>query len=492
MRQLDINDKVNSRAKTVVVQFGEGGFLRAFADHMIDIANEKGVFSGGVAIIKPIRRGNLDAFNRQDSAYTVILRGLQNGTKFVERRIISAVNQCIDPFTDYDAFMRLAENPDLRFIISNTTEAGIVFSETDKYETKPADSFPGKLTQFLYARYKHFSGDNERGFIILPTELIEQNGAKLKECVSKLLDLWGMESGFKAWLDAACIFCSCLVDRLVSGYPAAEIGELEAELGYRDDLLVVGETFGLWVIESDRCEEVARAFPLAEAGMPLVFTKNLRPYHERKVRILNGTHTSMVLAAYLSGLDTVGEAISSKTMRPFIERCIHDEIAPTVPLVAREVLAFADSVLERFANPFLRHELLSISLNSVSKWRTRVLPSLKDNLTARGILPPCLTFSLAVLAAFYRSSIRGDACLIGKRGDDTYPIRDDADVLDFFAANAAAPAAELVYALLSSKAFWGEDLTLLRDMTARVTAYLEDIERHGITQAISRVMGDRA
>jgi len=472
-----------------VAQFGEGNFLRAFADYMIDVANEQGVFDGSVAIIKPIPFGSLDAFRRQGNAYTVILRGLQGGQKVVEHRVVNAVSEVIDPFANYEAYLNLAQRPELRFVISNTTDAGIVYDETDRFETKPANSFPGKLTQFLYARYTQFDGALDKGLILLPVELIDQNGAKLKQCVERLIDLWQLPPAFLQWVDTACIFCNCLVDRIVSGYPAAEAEALERDLlGYRDALLVVGEPFGLWVIESDRQAEVQEAFPLDRAGMPVVFTDDLRPYRERKVRILNGAHTSTVLGAFLAGLNTVGEAMANPAMRAFMEQCIYREIAPTVPLPADEVKAFADSVMERFENPFIRHELLSISLNSVSKWKTRILSTLKDSLAANGVLPPCLTFSLAALIAFYRSGERGEGCLVGKRGAETYPIRDDAQVLDFFAAHADEPASVLVPAFLGNVAFWGEDLNALGDMTARVTKYLETIEQEGMTAAMQALV----
>jgi len=476
----------------VVAQFGEGNFLRAFADYMIDVANEQGVFDGGVAVIKPIAHGSLDAFERQDRAYTVILRGLRDGQKTVEHRVVSAITQVNDPFADYESFLQIARGESLRLLVSNTTEAGITYDENDRFDRHPANSFPGKLTQFLYARYKHFSGSPQRGLIILPAELIDQNGTKLHECVLKLITLWKLPGAFAKWVNQSCIFCNCLVDRIVSGYPAEEAETIERDLlGYRDDLMVVGEPFGLWVIASPLHEEVQAVFPLDRAGQPVIFTNDLRPYRERKVRLLNGAHTSTVLAAYLMGLDTVGQAMANPSVRAFIERALYKEISPTVPLPPDEVRAFADSVIERFENPFLHHKLLSIALNSVSKWKARVLPSLKDSLAATGEVPVCLSFSLAALAAFYRSGERGDGCLIGKRGeqrDQAYEIRDDADVLDFFAGNSKLPAAELAVALLSNTGFWGEDLTALLGMTNRVSAYLEAIENHGMAAAIKTLI----
>jgi len=456
---------------------------------MIDIANEQGIFDGGVAIIKPTPSGSLEAFEQQDCAYTVIQRGLIDGEKMEAHRVISAITQVINPFSAYDKFLDLAKSEDLRFVISNTTEAGIAFDETDQFDRKPANSFPGKLTQFLYARYTHFSGAMERGLIMIPTELIEDNGAKLHDCVNKLIALWNLPAQFAAWVEEACIFCNTLVDRIVSGYPADEAEALEQNLlGYRDDLMVVSEPFGLWVIESPRIEKVQRAFPLDRAGMPVVFTDNLRPYREQKVRILNGAHTSTVLAAYQVGLDIVSEAMADQTIRAFLEQVVYREIVPTVPLPADQVRGFADSVMERFENPFLRHLLLNIALNSVSKWKTRILPSLKDSFAATGTLPPCLTFSLAALAGFYRSTEQGDGCLMGRRGGEAYAIRDDAQVLDFFAAHAPKPTAEFVQALLGNTAFWGEDLNNLGNMTTLVTNYCQNIEEFGMRRALEAVI----
>ncbi|MCL2588335.1 MAG: tagaturonate reductase [Oscillospiraceae bacterium] len=488
MRQLNAQD-TRPPQQTTVAQFGEGVFLRGFADYMIDVANEQGVFDGGVAVIKPRPFGSLDKYEIQDRAYTVILRGVVDGERFVEHRVVSAITQAIHPYSDYNSFLDLAKTDTLRFVISNTTEAGVVYDETDAFEHKPANSFPGKLTQLLYARYKHFHGAADRGLIVLPLELLEDNGAKLRDCVMKLITLWKLPAEFAAWVDEACIFCNTLVDRIVSGYPTDEAEALERDLlGYKDELMVVGEPFGLWVIESPRYQEIQREFPLDKAGMPLVFTDNQRPYRERKVRILNGAHTSTVPAAFFCGLDIVSEAMADPTLRAFMERAVYQELAPTVPLPADEVRAFADSVMERFENPFIRHALLSICLNSVAKWKARILPSLKDSLAATGKLPTCLTFSFAALATFYRSAEQGENCLIGKRGGETYEIRDDAQVLSFFAEHAALPHADFAKALLGNTAFWGEDLNKLGDMTQQIATHLEAIEKNGMRQTLEALL----
>lgn len=476
------------KRKTIVAQFGEGNFLRAFVDYMIDIANERGVFDGGVSIIKPIAFGSLDNFIKQDCAYTVILRGVMDGKKYVEKRIISSVNEIVNPFLDYNSYINLAKRDELRFIVSNTTEAGIAYDSSDKFERKPANSYPGKLVQFLYARFNQFQGDPDKGLIILPVELIEANGKKLRECVLKLIDLWVLPEAFANWVKSSCTFCSTLVDRIVTGYPKEEAAELENQLGYRDELMVTAEPFGLWVIESNDPEKIQKALPFDEAGLPVVFTQNLTPYRDRKVRILNGAHTSTVLGAYLVGLDTVGQCMSNQVIRRFMEKAVFDEIVPTVKLPESEVLDFANSVMERFENPFIQHALLSISLNSVSKWKARVLPSLKDYFNKNAKLPPCLTFSLASLIAFYRTSERGDSCLIGKRASNTYEIHDDAAILDFFAEYADKETPQLVHLFLSRRRFWGEDLRKLGNMSSQIVDYLNCIEEHGMLHAINQVI----
>ena len=487
MRQLGKQDK-NTPQKTVVAQFGEGNFLRAFADYMIDIANEQGIFEGGVAVIKPIPFGSFAQFEKQDNTFTVILRGMVEGEQTVSHRIVSAITETIDPFTDYANFLRLAQSEDLQFVISNTTEAGIVYDETDKFDQKPANSFPGKLVQFLFARYEHFKGAPDRGLIILPVELIDANGTKLEDCVSKLITLWNLPAEFALWVKETCLFCNTLVDRIVSGYPAEEAEALERDLlGYKDSLMVVGEPFGIWVIGHPRYKEVEEKFPLHRAGQPLIFTDDYRPYRERKVRILNGAHTSITPVAFLAGKDIISDAMADKSIRAFIEKEIYTEIVPVVPIPVTD--AEVSEFIERFENPFIRHELLSVLLNSVSKWRARILQSVKDSFAKTGELPPCLTFSLAALAACYRRGTeRGEGCLIGQREGKPFPIRDDAHVLDFFFERAAEPVETFVPAFLGNTAFWGEDLNAMGDMTARITKYLSAIETDGMYKALELVI----
>lgn len=467
-----------------IAQFGEGNFLRAFADWMVDIANEKGCFDGDVAVIKPIAGGSLEAFVRQDGYYTVCLRGVQGGKVVDESRIVTCVRQFVDPYADFPAFLRLAAEPELRFVISNTTEAGIAYNGSDSFSDAPPASYPAKLTRFLYERFCAFGGAAGKGLIILPVELIEDNGGALSRCVFRCAEDWELPDGFRRWLEESCTFCSTLVDRIVTGRPSG-LSELCEKLGYWDDLADIAEPFGLWVIESRR--DISGEFPLDRAGLPVIFTADQRPYRERKVRILNGAHTSTVLAAFLAGSDTVRSCMAKPMLRAFMEHAVMKEIVPTVPLPRPEAEAFAQAVFERFANPFVRHELLSISLNSVSKWKARVLPPLRDFLAANGALPPLLTFSFAALLAFYTGK-QMDSGYCGERGGEPYPIRDGAEETAFFSEASGRPAAEYVRDACARADFWGMDLSALPGFAQAVTEDLCSVRQNGMEAAVAALL----
>ncbi len=457
-----------------IMQFGEGNFLRSFFDYMIDIANEKGVFSGDVAIVKPISFGSLEAFCEQNNLYTVLMRGKENGKTVDKSRVITSVQRVLDAKEDYDAWLSLSHESDLRFIVSNTTEAGITLDRNDSFDGLPA-TYPGKLTKWLYERYKFFGGANDAGVIVLPVELIEDNGKKLKQCVLSLCDVWKLPQDFMDWLENACVFCTTLVDRIVTGFPKNDAEEIYKTLGYTDKLLSVAEPFALWVIESEK--DISEELPLHKAGLPVIFTNNQKPYRERKVRVLNGAHTASVLAGYLAGETIVRDMMQDETLGAFVRRVVKDEIVPCVPLPTDEVMAFAESVFERFENPFIDHELLSISLNSVSKWRARVLPTFRDYVKKVGKNPPLITFSLAALLAFYSSEDLREDGLHAHRGNTDYVVRDDAAVLRFFAENSGKCPKDFVNAALSNTDFFGEDLTKYEGLADAVTAHLANIKR---------------
>jgi len=468
-------------------QFGEGNFLRAFVDHMLDIANEKGIFGGSVAVIKPTSRGNLDKFRQQDCLYTVILRGRENGGVVNESRIVTCIDHAVSPYEHPECLRELAQTESLEFIISNTTEAGIALTGEEKLSDQPCMSFPGKLAQLLYERFRYFRGDRGKGVVVLPVELIEKNGEKLKKYILELAGKWKLEADFADWINQGCVFANTLVDRIVTGFPAAEAEALYERLGYEDSLLAVGEPFGLWVIESEHPEDLQKRLPLDEIGLPVIYTRDLTPYRERKVRILNGAHTSSVLAAYLAGEEIVRGMMHNPITRAYLDRAVYEELLPTVKLPEQEVRAFAQAVMERFDNPFIDHRLLDISLNSVSKWRARVLPSLKDTVKAAGRLPRCLAFSFAALIAFYTPVSREENQLAGQRNGAAYPIRDDRAVLDFFWENRERIyTEEFVRDLCARTDFWGEDLNEIAGLAETAAGWLRVIKDEGMKAALLR------
>lgn len=470
-----------------VLQFGEGNFLRAFADYAIDIANEENDFQGSIAIIIP-RSGKTNRFANQEHLYTVCLRGQKDGATYIENRVITSIHTVLSARDEYDQFIKLAYVPSLEFVISNTTEAGIVFDVTDRFDACPPVTFPGKLTKFLYERFLHFHGDETKGLIILPTELNDHNGKLLAQCVKQYGEQWQLGEAFNNWLQVACQFIDTLVDRIVTGYPGATITSFQEELGYEDSLLTQAEPFSLWVIGNP---DLSSRFPIHSSKFQAVFTDNIKAFKEQKVRILNGAHTSMVLGAYLAGLDYVGQCMSDAVIRKQLDQTVFGEIVPTVHLPREKSEAFAKAVYERFENPFVKHALLSISLNSVSKWRARILPTLKDSLAATGTLPKWLTFSLAALLAFYRSTESGTDCLIGTRVNNTYEIHDDDTVLQVFQENSDWNTPDYVRRILSYKTFWGEDLTAIPHMSETVTSHLEKMAQDGV-KAYIEALGNQA
>ena len=379
-----------------VIQFGEGGFLRGFADWMIFKMNQTTNFNGSVAVVQPIQNGLCDVLTAQNCNYTHIIRGAEG----VETSLIDVISHCVKPYEDFEAYLALAENPDARFIISNTTESGIEFRPDDKMTDTPPASFPAKLTLLLKRRFDLGLG----GFILLPCELIDRNGDNLKKTVLQYAELWALGADFVAWIEGENVFCNTLVDRINTGYPKGEV----LDLGYEDNMVNTSEFFHLWVIETDY--DIEREMPFGAAGLNVIVTKNeLERYRTRKVRILNGAHTSMVPYAMLSGLDTVKSCIEDKTMHDFLYACLFEEIIPSLDMSHEELTEYAESVLVRFDNPYIKHYLASISLNSVSKFRVRVLPSILDYIKKYGKMPKHLLFSFAKLIEFYKKGEPNDA-----------------------------------------------------------------------------------
>ena len=467
-----------------VLQFGEGNFLRGFADDFIDRMNERAGFYGRVVVVPPASAGKAGRINAQQGLYQLCLRGKQNGAVVEERRMIRCISRALDVFADWDELLRTACQPELRFVISNTTEAGIVYDPACKLEDVPASSFPGKLTQVLYHRYKA----GKKGIIMLACELIDNNGKELLKCVNQYIDQWGLEDGFKKYVNEDCTFCGSLVDRIVPGRirDPKEVAELEEKHGYADPLLDVGEVFGVWVIEGDT--KLNDILPFRKAGLEdhVFVTPDMSPYKKRKVRILNGAHTGFVLGAYLAGFDIVRDCMHDETILGYMNKMLLQEVVPILPLDQDDCKKFAAAVEDRFNNPFVNHELMSISLNSTSKWRARNMPSFLEYIEKNGKLPTCLTMSFAAYIAFYSNNIQelNDKGLVCKRAKgNEYTISDDRYVLEFYNAHKDDDIPTLVHAVMTNEQMWGQDLTKVAGFEEATVKNLTLIREQGAMAA---------
>ncbi|WP_162286019.1 tagaturonate reductase [Pantoea stewartii] len=462
-----------------VIQFGEGNFLRAFIDWQLDWLNEHQGTDAGVVVVRPRNRAVSDTLNQQDGLYTTLVRGLNaQGESVSESRLIRSVNREIQPYTQFDAFMALARQPDIRFVFSNTTEAGIAFSETDRLTDSPAASFPGKLTQLLWARYQHVAGDESKGWLIVPCELVDHNGDMLRALVLRYAEHWQLPDAFTRWVMTSCAFYNTLVDRIVTGFPA-DSAALEAQLGYQDHFLVAGEVYYQFVLQGPAA--LFDELRLTALAPNVRRVEDIAPYKAQKVAILNGAHTAMVPVAFLAGLESVGEAMEDTQIAGYIDDLLRKEIIPTLDLPADELNAFADAVLRRFRNPFIHHALLSIALNGMTKFRTRLLQPLLTAHQQTGQWPTNLTFALAALIAFYR----------GEQADKRWTLQDEPYWLQRYAESWAAVSAQrlspaaLVQQVLGEASHWGQDLTQLPGLTETVSHHLQRILAHGIRDALS-------
>ena len=483
--------KVYGNYPEKVLQFGEGNFLRAFVDWMIDKANRDGVYQGSIVLCQPIEKGLKDMINAQDGVYTLAMRGSENGKAVENIEVITSVSRCINPYEDqdYDALMDLAKSPDLEVVVSNTTEAGIAYHAGDKLTDRPPVSFPAKVTAFLYERYKAFDGAADKGLLFLPVELIDNNGAELKRIVLQYADEWDLGDGFVNWVENANEFTSTLVDRIVTGYPRDEVNYFEEKLGYKDNIIDTSELFNLWVIEGDK--KWADKLPVHRTDAHVIWTDDVKPYKKRKVRILNGAHTSTVLAAYLACFDIVMDFMKDDTFRTFMNDVIYKEVIPTLDLPKKELEDFAAAVNDRFANPYIKHKLLDISLNSCSKFNARCLPSLLGYVEEKKELPKCLTFSLAAFIKFYQGETKDGAYTGTRKDGTTYPIRDDAAVLEFFSDIWSRLDADgIAQAVLSKTEFWsGKDLTEVPGLKDAVAGYLKEMETEDVRTIVERLIG---
>lgn len=467
-----------------ILQFGEGNFLRAFVDWMIQKMNNNIGFNAGVDVVQPLATGMVDLLNKQDGLYHVYLKGIKDGKPIKEYEFIQCINKGINPYTEFEAYKTAILNPELRFVVSNTTEAGISWDENDKLDMQPQNSFPGKVTALLYERYKAFDGARDKGLIFFTCELIDRNGDMLKKYVLKHAKNWNLGEAFIQWVETACAFCNTLVDRIVPGFPKDDIKEIQAELGYEDNLVVVGEYFHLWVIEGP--EWVAAEFPADKAGLEVKFVKDMTRFREQKVAVLNGCHTGSYAVSYLYGIDTVREAYESLEVGEFMKHMVYDEVLPVLDGTEKELKKFADKILERFSNPYIRHLWQSIALNAMSKWETRNLPSLLGFVEKHGMLPQKLVFSLAAMISYFK----------GENNGTSYQVQDDQWIMDFYKEawdecdGRPISIYRLVEKVLKLEKVWKRDLNEIPNLTLTVSHYLFLIQQIGMKKAVKAVLND--
>ena len=464
-----------------VIQFGEGNFLRAFIDWQLDLLNQHTDLNAGIVVVRPRNSPSQRSLNSQQGLYTTLIRGVNDQGKVVsDTRLIRSVNRELHPVDDFEAFLALARDPAMRFVFSNTTEAGISLDPSDTADSAPPASFPAKLTRLLLTRWQHFNGAADKGWVILPCELIDDNGAALRALVLRTASEWQLPAAFSEWVMQHNTFCSTLVDRIVTGYPD-DADAVQQALGYRDDYLVAGEVYYQLVIEGPAW--LAQELRLDGLTLNVRMVDDITPFKVRKVAILNGAHTAMVPVAFLAGLDTVGEAMDDPEIAAFVDATLRREIIPTLAQSPEELNAFADAVLNRFRNPFIRHQLSAIALNGMTKFRTRLLPALLAQIEQSGKPSPRLSFALASLLAYYR----------GSREGLEYPLQDDAQWLQRFATlwpqveAGDIPLSRLVNEVLADEGHWGQDLTRLPGLAAGVSAQLEQIISVGMRNALAQL-----
>ncbi len=463
-----------------VLQFGGGNFLRAFCDWMFDVLNKTTDFNGSVVVVKPTERGDYTALRAQDGLFHVALDGVRNGALVSEVTLVESVSDVIQPYTEWDKYLQLAEQPEMRFIVSNTTEAGIKFSENDKQTDFPPHEFPAKLTLWLYHRFNFFNGAVDKGCILLPCELIENNGEALKSTILQYSKHWKLEKEFATWIEKYNYFCSTLVDRIVSGFPEDRKEAIEKQIGFKDELLVAGEDYHSWVIKAPSL--VKAELPFAQTNLNVQFVEDLSAYREMKVRILNGAHTSLVPVGYLAGLRTVKESMDDTAVCNHVMQVLSTEIKPTLNNFSKaEIDAFINAVIDRFKNPTLKHFLIAISLNSTSKFQARLLPAFIEYTQLKGVFPKRIAFSLACMIRFYKGDFKGDKIA----------VNDDEKVLDFFSQEWGKVTKEeqtiddLVQNVLSNSAIVGTDLSQYPGLVKYISEVLLAIDKKGVKVCLS-------
>ena len=461
---------LENRLPIKVVQFGEGNFLRAFVDYAFQRLNNEVDFNAGIAVVQPLKDGMVNMINDQDGLYTLFMNGIKKGEKIQDIQLISNIVKAINPYSDFADYLALAKEPALQFIVSNTTEAGIEFLDTDTPDMQPPAAFPAKLTVLLHERFKHFNGDASKAVTIIPCELIDYNSETLKKCILQYCDLWNLDAAFVKWVSEDCTYHSTLVDRIVPGYPRAEIEEYNSKLEYQDNLIVAAEPFFLWAIEGG--EDLKEKLPFDKTDLNVKIVDDIRPFKMIKVRILNGAHTAMVPVSLLFGNQLVMETVNGGFTGPFVDNVIA-EISETLPMDKNEITAYAEEVMDRFRNPFIKHALADIALNSISKFKVRVLPSLLGYYTTTKKLPTSLTFSLACLIQFYK----------GTWNNEALPVKDTPELVEAFKkAWELGNIESVVAAVLANTDFWDEDLNKVEGLSQALVHALNEIEANGIQQ----------
>ena len=464
-----------------IIQFGEGNFLRAFVDWMVYRMNQKADFNTSIVVVQPLANGMIDMLNEQDGLYHVNLQGIDQGETVNSIELIDVISRSLNPYTQFEEYLKLAEQPEMRFVFSNTTEAGIAFDEECKLDDAPANSYPGKLTQLLYHRFKTFNGAADKGLLIFPCELIFHNGSELKKTILQYIELWNLGANFKNWFETACGVYSTLVDRIVPGYPRNTINEILEKIQLEDRLVVQAEIFHLFVIEAPK--SVAKEFPADKAGLNVLFVPDEKPYHERKVTLLNGPHTVLAPVGYLAGLNIVKDCLDDEVMSKFVYIIMYKELIETLDLPKSELKKFANAVVERFNNPFVHHLLTSIMLNSFPKFKTRDLPGLKTYLERKGELPSGIVLGLAAIITYYKG---------GKRGNMDIVPNDDKAIVDLLKKLWSLNDIEMVAkGVLSAEFIWDENLNNISGLTEKLTFYLRLIQEFGMKEAVRSIVSKR-
>lgn len=474
-----------------IMQFGEGNFLRAFVDWIVNSVNKTTDFNAGVVVVQPMPFGRCKELEAADGLYTLYLQGLQDGKAVRVHEVIKCLQDFINPFEQYDKYLDYALSDDLEIIISNTTEAGIAFDPNDTDFSKCPNSYPGKLLAFLEKRYNA----GKKGLCIIPCELIDHNGATLREVLVKLANHNHMDAKFIKWIETENKFFNTLVDRIVPGYPRGEAEAFQLDLGYQDQNMVVGEIFHLWCIDAQTVSDAKEAkanleylksiLPTEKAGLNVLFVDSIVPYKQRKVKILNGSHTTLVPVSYLAGIDAVKETIEDEQLGKFVREFIFDEVIPTIDIPHDEMVAYSNSVLERYMNPYVHHLLMSIALNSSTKYKERVLPSVLQYIERKKALPKHALFSLAALIVFYRGIRLSDMSSIKIEDTNTAFVELTKNLWNEF-DNTHEGALKIVTTVLGLKDHWGVDLNAIEGVTEFVTSSLEAILANGIRKAIEK------